>query len=581
MQDSRIQPAISLQLAGGLLFAVGFRRVLLACTVLMWIATPTWSAASGLLIQAIQPPAAAESSPLSALDDGLDLVLLKNGQTLQGRAIASVDRTTIEAPSGSRIVLKTSDILHICADWDEAWEFKRDQARVDDPRQLQELFRWTIRNHLFSRAWEVIDQLQMTDLPSRELDLLHRQLLAAEKSHAAMLAQQSSGRNSPALADGSAMNQTGGWSTPPVDAGTTPQRPGDSARSGTGLASNSLGSPPPMTDPAVRPASFSGPAGQSLPLNKPAPFPAIVPDAELDRFLAPVSADQFQQWRRNVEPALIQSCGLSGCHTPASTSWPLTRMGMDGPLPLRISQQNLYRTAWLLLEDPEGTERLVRAATNPHGGASEPPISADSPVIPLLIEWADGIRQSLPSEALPTAPKSSKTVKLDSVPTALVRDNAMPDNAMPDNAMPGQAVMAGSSGATASGAANPDAANASLPQPSRAPGPGRSRVPTLRLPGSSAPAPSGSVRLVSGSGEVAAPAQAPAIARDSAAPPPAAPEIPDLDLATRPFVAKDDFDPGIFNHFLRDAGSESRRAAAALGLPDLQPLIGKQKSPAK
>lgn len=408
-------------------------------------------------------------------ESGEDIVMLKNGQSLTGKVVTSVDRITVETRSGSRIVLNTADVCMVCATWQEAWEFQRDSTHIDDAKQLQSLLQWCLRNQRFGNAWEVIDRLQFTDLGRAQLDQLHRQVSLAEKAaehaHAAAIAATS---------------------PPPVrQPETVPQNR--------------------MIDSSVQPTSFSGMAGGASSGSR----PAVVPSGDLDRFMTSVPDREFAVWRKQIEPLLVRGCTNAGCHSAGSVSPRLTTMGGNDPIPLRMSQQNLYRTAELIVGDGLGTDRFLAAVSTAHGGSAAAPLALDSESFRQVSEWARRIGDSVPAGAF-----SGSEGGLGA-----------PGSAVATLALPGSP-----------GAASPVPATADPPRQAEM-------------------------------GTVAA--------KPLPRPAPGVPSIPDPDTLTEAFVPADEFDPAIFNRYLRNAPEETRREAAALGLPDLQPLIGREKSPQK
>ncbi len=110
------------------------------------------------------------------------IILLKNGQVLEGTAITSLDRTVVETLSGSRLVLQTAHVDCVCDSWVQAWEFKRDATDAERPDELTALLRWCLRHRQFASAWEVLNQLQSVAIPAGDLDSLRRQIVLSEEA---------------------------------------------------------------------------------------------------------------------------------------------------------------------------------------------------------------------------------------------------------------------------------------------------------------------------------------------------------------------------------------------------------------
>lgn len=410
-----------------------------------------------------------------------ELVLLRNGQVIEGDAVLSVDQVRVETRSGSRMVLPTSQVELIAQSWDELWEFQRDRVSVDDREQLTTLLRWCLSHRQIHRAWEVLDRLQMLRVPAAELELLRRQIALVEES-----TQRATERNRPPNG--------------PAPADPAPSAAGQSVTAGSSPAADV------MADGAVRPVSFEPPAGQ---------LPGPIPEEILESFALAVPEAGVRRWRREAEPVLLRSCATAGCHSPHDALLPWQSLGEGEPTPVRMSQQNLYRAAQFLLHIPRAPDRFMQAAVNAHGGAALPAIQPDSHEYRLIAEWVRELVAAVPADKVepPVAPPASRP----QVP----------------------------------------------------------RVATIALPGSSRNVDSGPAR-----------ATEPRAARPLAVAT-RPPEIPDLAAPpAAPFIPRDEFDPEIFNRFLREglsitgsAPADDHAAARALGLPDLQELIEMEKRP--
>jgi hypothetical protein len=162
------------------------------------------------------------------------IILLKNGQVLEGTAITSLDRTVVETSSGSRLVLQTAQVDCVCDSWLQAWEFKRDATDAERPEELTALLRWCLRHRQFDNAWEVLDQLQWVAIPAGELDSLRRQIVLSEEAFRS--AQLPRPPQSPAVAETTAQTD--------IADGTDSLLPGEESKG------------------AVRPVSFDETVGQ-------------------------------------------------------------------------------------------------------------------------------------------------------------------------------------------------------------------------------------------------------------------------------------------------------------------------------
>jgi hypothetical protein len=98
----------------------------------------------------------------------------------------------------------------------------------------------------------------------------------------------------------------------------------------------------------------------------------------------------MEQFTNTVQPLLINRCGAGACHGPTSdSSFTLTFPHRSRILPRRFTERNLRATLALLDAEAPDRSPLLRMATAAHGGASQPPLTAqDAPLARHLIQWA-------------------------------------------------------------------------------------------------------------------------------------------------------------------------------------------------
>ena len=416
-------------------------------------------------------------SAASEITDGI--VLLKNGQLIEGQAMASVDRTVVETKSGSRIFLKTDDIRFICNSWQEAWEYQRDAVNIDDSQELVELMQWCLRYHLLVEARQVFDRLALTKITAIDLDHFHRMVLGAEKAWETKQIRLLEGQSGQMMVNRS---------------NTAPQNSGDKIQDGN-----------------ISPASF-------VTESNPKAIDPVVSAKELDSFSSRITNSTLESFRHDVEPLMLCSCSNAGCHGPTASRMPLMSLGNGQQPPLRMSQQNLYWTARQLLKGDSGCETFLKMAVTNHGGQSLPAIRPDSIELERIRSWA---------------------------------------REFCSNAEPGLIDFS-----------NDPVANSNS-------------VSSIRIPGAS----HGSLADPHGSPQRSIERDAPKIPLTEK-PMLDFPKIPDLANSSNQFVPVDEFDPQIFNRFFRELSGESsgqstQNQARSLGLPDLQSLIGKEKTPDK
>jgi hypothetical protein len=105
-----------------------------------------------------------------------------------------------------------------------------------------------------------------------------------------------------------------------------------------------------------------------------------------------ISADQVQQridrlpdgvvhrFIRSVQPLLLKSCALAGCHGPnPKSTFVLFRTSAKRAIPHRISLRNLYNTLTTLDLVQAENSLLLTAATSVHGAQNQPTLGIDTP----------------------------------------------------------------------------------------------------------------------------------------------------------------------------------------------------------
>jgi hypothetical protein len=79
------------------------------------------------------------------------VLLLQNERVFEGDIEKIGDLYRVKK-AGGEMVVPTSQVLRLCADWDDAVAFMRSRANVDDPDERLRLARWCLLNHQIERA---------------------------------------------------------------------------------------------------------------------------------------------------------------------------------------------------------------------------------------------------------------------------------------------------------------------------------------------------------------------------------------------------------------------------------------------
>ncbi|HEY4761262.1 MAG TPA: hypothetical protein VIH42_11835, partial [Thermoguttaceae bacterium] len=83
--------------------------------------------------------------------NGQQLLLLRNGQAIEGRISRSGDIYLVALPEGE-IRIKAADVELICGDFEEGYERKRATIQVGNLRDHLELAQWCQQHKMFDHA---------------------------------------------------------------------------------------------------------------------------------------------------------------------------------------------------------------------------------------------------------------------------------------------------------------------------------------------------------------------------------------------------------------------------------------------
>ena len=112
-----------------------------------------------------QSPSAAES-----------ILVLKNGQTLEGEVSLADGKYTVRLPSGSAIRMPKAQVMFTAQSYKDAyWELAARTSPSNLPAQIR-VFQWCVRNELFDEASNHLLVLQESDIPARRLAALDFEL---------------------------------------------------------------------------------------------------------------------------------------------------------------------------------------------------------------------------------------------------------------------------------------------------------------------------------------------------------------------------------------------------------------------
>ena len=105
-----------------------------------------------------------------------NILVLKNGQTLEGELSLEDGKYTVSLPSGSAIRIAEARVMFTARSHKHAyWELAARTSPSDLPAQIR-VFQWCVRNELFDEASNHLLVLQESDIPARRLLALDYEL---------------------------------------------------------------------------------------------------------------------------------------------------------------------------------------------------------------------------------------------------------------------------------------------------------------------------------------------------------------------------------------------------------------------
>ena len=311
------------------------------------------------------------------------LLVLKNGQVLQGHIRPDVQSVQVQTDSGSRLVIPLDQVDFLAKTMEQAYWQKSARTRATDVPGQVELFYWCLRNQLLREAQNQIDLLQEMPIKATELEFLDRQLLVAlqDKQREMRFRQV----------------QANGWK------GANGGR--DANRSVT-------------TEPAgeVRQVDYEMDATTAH------DFQRLERIKRMERAIDQLPEGAVAMFKRRVEPTLIRAC--YDCHGSDDPAMPLWRMGRNQVIPRTMSQRNLQSVLQQIRGgDPAGSP-LWTAATIPHGENPKPLLQPGTPAYNNLAQWIQWMAAQKPAR-----PHGSPAVA--SVPSVPAADQHPPNRAAP------------------------------------------------------------------------------------------------------------------------------------------------------
>jgi hypothetical protein len=160
---------------------------ILAGIELAWPAKP--------LAQDATSPALAAAARLSAgrqegTGDGeRGVLLLRNGEAIEGRIVRSGDRYEITMP-GAEMHFRAQDVQSVCRDFMEAYQQRRLVIRLDSAQAHLDLAQWCLRNNLLQLAANEVREATAIDASHPLIPLVERRLQMASNPPETKVASQ-------------------------------------------------------------------------------------------------------------------------------------------------------------------------------------------------------------------------------------------------------------------------------------------------------------------------------------------------------------------------------------------------------
>ncbi len=334
-----------------------------------------------------------------AASNAASLVVLKNMNVLSGIARADFEKTIVEQPNGSRIVLPTDQVALICDTYEEIFDFFSSQLESEDYAGFERLCRWCIRYQQFEAAQRLIDRWQFSRVSPQVLESLHTQLVTSRAAYERL-------QKSAALETSSASPSTNvAVATATTDA---PSRNKTTVREV-------------LPDAMVQLAGFSSEPSTALTSGA----EATIPGWELDAKLKNMPELGLAGFKRVVEPILAKNCATVGCHHRTSDVYPILSVASGVTIPKRMSQQNIYQALRYLDPDQPDTSPLLTFAITAHGRQAKSAIDLESREHQILAEWVHLMAEPARRAEIPRIMVTAARAEVAAAPASVISSSAM------------------------------------------------------------------------------------------------------------------------------------------------------------
>lgn len=345
-------------------------------------------------------------------------VLLTNGQVISGFVSRESGNVIVQVPNGSRLLIQQTNVDTVCDNLVDAYWQKAARTKATDLDGQSKLFHWCIGNGLLDQAQNQIDIISLMKIDASELEYLHRQLTVAFDSRSKRIAKMTelakefsnlpspsedttkTSVTTPVASGGDFEPRSQEFASRDTQSTRIPQFKIGEMRQLPSLNSSIKGGASSPIEPSVvsnnaseiKLVGYAQPVkeaeAQGVDIEDPdAKKPKLASVEELDALVKSLPKPAVAMFKRKIEPLLVRSCYLAGCHRNSAKEMPLTRLAKGQLIPRRLSQRNL--DSIMKYTDPNHPleSRLLAAAMKAHGGLEEPIIEQGTVQFNNLANW--------------------------------------------------------------------------------------------------------------------------------------------------------------------------------------------------
>lgn len=365
---------------------------------------------------------------------GEQLVILKNGNVVNGFVERTPSGVVVQTRQGSRIIIAADQTEFVCDSLEQAYWGKQARTRATDLEGQIQLFKWCLQHDLLDLAQNQIDILQLSSIKATKLENLNRQLQVGYR-------QQKKSREKMAMATVDPNSE--------ISSSVTGVETKDSIRDAVagqdsrvssadffeqldpvftplpslteGLAKSDLPSENKVIFKSIRSPNDAEPS-EIIQVGFENPIDASTPTdisatlqptslAELDKTTRSMPKGSLAIFRQQIENVMIGRC--SHCHDSKAPVMPLMHAGRRQPISRRMSQRNLHSILGYVDRQIPGSSPVLAAASTAHGGSENASLEIDSKQYNNLMKWLVMISDQPNQAVIPIEPPPDDALEID------------------------------------------------------------------------------------------------------------------------------------------------------------------------